>query len=377
MTYEQADTHYALLQSLKEEGFFNPSGQHATTSNPQWFDTEGSPTPERKKFHNEIQRHALNGTLAQFNQGQPIPASQPMPPRQLERPIAILLAGPPGSGKSTAKREVFGEIEGKPADPSITSGLSSSDFVLIDVDEIKTSLINQARADGSLDTFIKPEQVRTLESDGERFSDLDFASLVHAESAFIGDHIQQEAIAQRCNIVFDQVCAHAPSTHSLVDELAQAGYCVRVIELQATRELSEKSIFNRYRRDQAEHGTGRYVPTEVLSKVYTTDSAGNEISNPQRTIDTLLAQHPCKIEAARRYLSTEIGAPPHLLSTHQRQADGTMRTTINPEAAPAHTPPPSIMGKKDALARLSAIKKDKLNRPSTLSPEKRLGHSAR
>lgn len=238
ISYEQADAHYALLQSLKAQGLFHPSGPHATTSNVQWFESNETLTPERADLHEEITDHVLNGTLGQYNRGEHIPSDLPAPPRQQDHPIAILLAGPPGSGKSTAKREVFGEIEGKPADPAITSGLPSSAFVLIDVDEIKTSLINQAREDGSLDTFIKPEQVKELENQGEVFSDLDFASLVHNESSIIGDNARREAIKQRCNIVFDQVCAHAPSTQDLVHLLAEEGYSVRVIELQATRELN-------------------------------------------------------------------------------------------------------------------------------------------
>lgn len=370
MSYEQADAHYAILQSLKDQGLFDPSGPHATISNPQWFRASNRARFMRSLMHEEITRHILNGTLGQYNRGEHIPSDFPTPPRQVDHPIAILLAGPPGSGKSTAKREVFGEIEGKPADTSITSGLPPSDFVLIDVDEIKTSLINQARTDGSLDTFIKPEQVKELEHQGEIFSDLDFASLVHNESSLIGNNAKRQAIKQRCHIVFDQVCASSRQTQTLVNKLAEAGYSVRVVELQATRELSEKSIFNRYRRDQAEHGTGRYVPTEVLSSVYTTDPHGNEVSRPQRTIDKLLAQHPCKIDAARRYLTTEIGAPPHLLSTHHRQTDGTIHTTLNKQDPPLTTPPHGVMSKKDALSRLSQIKKDKLQRTPTPSGRK-------
>ena len=48
--------------------------------------------------------------------------------------------------------------------------------MVIDADNIKTMLLEQASKDGSLDSFIKPASFKALEDFGVSFSPLEFAS---------------------------------------------------------------------------------------------------------------------------------------------------------------------------------------------------------
>lgn len=68
---------------------------------------------------------------------------------------AMVMAGPPGAGKSTLRRgPLRDELVG---------------HVVLDVDDIKRKLLEIAQADGTYESFLKPTGVRDLEAAGERF----------------------------------------------------------------------------------------------------------------------------------------------------------------------------------------------------------------
>ena len=153
------------------------------------------------------------------------------------------------------------------------------------------ALIEQARRDGSLESWIKPQAVRDLEAAGEHFSSLDLASLVHEESSLIADEARHNAIAQRRNVVFDQVCSSPTKTAQLVDQLSAAGYKVSVVEIHATREFSLESTFGRYVATAEHGGDARRVPTEVVESVFTPEGT----SKPRAAIEGLLTAQPSKV----------------------------------------------------------------------------------
>ncbi|WP_260465157.1 zeta toxin family protein, partial [Arachnia propionica] len=77
---------------------------------------------------------------------------------------AVVLAGPPGAGKSTTLQRVLQE--------------EVAGFVHVDADEFKSLLLHEAVADGSYESWLKPARVKELETQGERFFPLDLATLV-------------------------------------------------------------------------------------------------------------------------------------------------------------------------------------------------------
>lgn len=302
-------SHYSLLQEL--EPHLRHDAPTATVNNPAWF----APDDEGKLNALKVREDLHNQIISEFFQGHsPAPEGQ--------TPVAIVLAGPPGSGKSTSLHTLFNQ-----GDTHITGGLSRNDFVVIDADAIKTALINHARADGSLDSFIKPAVVRRLEAQaGEVFSDLDLASLVHAESSLIAAEVRVAAIRGGYNVIIDQVSAKKRPVKELFEFLEAHGYSARVVEIDASRSFSRESTFARYVHAWEKGGTARRVPTEVVDSIYTPEGA----SKPREVIQSVLDETPCKVSSYRRFHAAVLREAPVLVAQGERTPDGVMRVSQEP-----------------------------------------------
>lgn len=312
---EDAARHYAVLQALRDSPGGDPlaaDAPNATVNNPKWFrrfDGNSIALPGRARFQASLVASiASQGSMAERGSA----------------PVAIVLAGPPGAGKSTSFNDVFAR-----RDNAVTAGMDRSDFVVIDADEIKARLLDAARADGSLEAEIKPPVVRDLESRGEVFSSLDLSSLVHEESSMIAKMVRDDAISQRKHLVLDQVCSSMAKTAELVNRLDAAGCSVRVVEIHATREFSLESTFGRYVDAAARGQVARRVPTEVVKSVFNADGT----SKPRRAVEALLTAVPSKVSEYRRYDARELAKPPVLVEVGVRVADGRVlrRTVAAPE----------------------------------------------
>ena len=306
MEKEDALGHYRVMQAHKAD--LNPKGPNASINNPDWYTKDPeergllSPTPQRKVLRDSI-KEKIFGDLKP-SQG---------------TPVGILLAGPPGAGKSTLLKKLF-EDENL-ANPNITGGLKLEDFVVIDADNIKTMLLEQASKDGSLDSFIKPASFKALEDSGVSFSPLEFASLVHEESSIIAKNIQEEAIAGGYNVIFDQVCSNEEKTEDLVGKLSVKGYYVSVVEIHADYNFSEQSAFNRTIHALQDDRSARYVPTEVVKDMY--DEQG--FSKVRSSIQNLLDKKMCKVSAYIGCYAQDLRSKlPLKLAKGLRSKDGTM-----------------------------------------------------
>lgn len=176
MEKEDALGHYEVTRDHKAD--LNPKGPNATINNPDWYTKES----EEGNLVPTLQREVLQDSIKEKIFGDLKPSQG--------TPVGILLAGPPGAGKSTLLKKLF-EDENL-ANPNITGGLKLEDFVVIDADNIKTMLLEQASKDGSLDSFIKPASFKALEDFGVSFSPLEFASLVHEESSIIAEDLRKK-----------------------------------------------------------------------------------------------------------------------------------------------------------------------------------------
>ena len=306
LSLEDALGHYEAVRDLKI--YLNPEGPNASINNPDWYTKDPkerellSPTPQRKVLRDSI-KEKIFGDLKP-SQG---------------TPVGILLAGPPGAGKSTLLKKLF-EDENL-ANPNITGGLKLEDFVVIDADNIKTMLLEQASKDGSLDSFIKPASFKALEDFGVSFSPLEFASLVHEESSMIAKDIQKNAIAGGYNVIFDQVCSNPKKVDDLVEQLSAEGYYVSVVEIHADFKFSEQSAFNRTIHALQDGRSARYVPTEVIKDMY--DERG--FSKVRSSIQNLLDKKMCKVSAYIGCYAQDLRSKlPLKLAKGLRSKDGTM-----------------------------------------------------
>lgn len=305
MEKEDALGHYEVTRDHKAD--LNPKGPNATINNPDWYTKES----EEGNLVPTLQREVLQDSIKEKIFGDLKPSQG--------TPVGILLAGPPGAGKSTLLKKLF-EDENL-ANPNITGGLKLEDFVVIDADNIKTMLLEQASKDGSLDSFIKPASFKALEDFGVSFSPLEFASLVHEESSIIAEDLRKKAIAGGYNVIFDQVCSNQKKVEDLVGQLSTEGYYVSVVEIHADFKFSEQSAFNRTIHALQDGMSARYVPTEVVKDMY--DKQG--FSKVRSSIQNLLDKKMCKVSAYIGCYAQDLRSKlPLKLAKGLRSKDGAM-----------------------------------------------------
>lgn len=251
-TQESIQRHIDHLGRMSRPGgSLRSDAATATTANPAWFalGSVAMPTVERVRLHDRI--------LAEFRAEKE---------GVLTDRKAIVLAGPPGAGKST----VLGELVQK-------AGGNMGQWRVVDADHFKDMLLREADADGSYDSWIVPADVRALEAAGERFYPRELASLVHVESARLAVRARSEAINAGERLVVDTVLSSPAAATSLGRTLEAAGYDVTVVEVEVPLELSRERTQNRWRDGylEAERGVdgselgGRWVPSEYPESLYT------------------------------------------------------------------------------------------------------------
>ncbi|MDO5866921.1 MULTISPECIES: zeta toxin family protein [Paenarthrobacter] len=261
-TDDQAAGHRAHLERLCAEGGpLTAHSRHATTQNPEWFNVKRQqPRQERRALHNEI--------LADFV------ASRP---EVLRNRKAIVLAGPPGAGKSTAQNALIAATRTRP-----------ENWLPINPDDFKDELLLKAREDGSYAGYLIPDEVRELEAAGERFYPRELAALVHNESAILAKKAIRDAIDRGDNIIIDGTLSGEKNARAQLEALQAAGYDVKVADVETTQTVSEARILARWERGylDAEEGLatgreaelgGRWVPRSFSAGLFTTAGAADSV----------------------------------------------------------------------------------------------------
>jgi predicted kinase len=148
-----------------------------------------------------------------------------------KKPKAIILAGQPGAGKSkvAAKaRERLAET-GQP--------------VTLDPDEAR--------------------RLHPLHGPLMNRDDKTAADLTHQDASDATDSLRKHAIEQRFNIVVDGTLKTPEKAEALVQELIDAGYEIEIVALCVDPDTSFQSVNERYEKEKAANGSGRFVPKEV------------------------------------------------------------------------------------------------------------------
>lgn len=243
------ESHLALLREWsRKDGPLSTTSSYATTNREEWFNAEtGKPTYRRSFLWYDI--------TARYRH--PSEVSGP--------PSAVILAGPPGAGKSTIRRSA-----------------KWRNWLYVDADEFKTKLLEDAIASRWYETLI-PEQLRDMGED-QQFFPLELSGLVHEESSRLATKARGEALYHRHNVVIDMVLGSESKTHDLAYELRGSGYKAIVVQVELTQELSKARVRNRWEKDykaamqhvregssyQIEMG-GRWVPSDVQDSCFSPD----------------------------------------------------------------------------------------------------------
>ncbi|PPG43726.1 toxin component of a toxin/antitoxin system [Pseudoclavibacter sp. RFBA6] len=319
-----------LVRELSREVLHRDS-PHSTKRNPQWWRGD-MPTPAREALHERITAELLaEAPKVEFNR------------------LALVMAGPPGAGKGSIRKEILGDAE--------------EQFLVVDADKFKEKLLEAAVEDGSFEEWIKPKEIRELEARGEVFYPLEFAALVHEESSYLATQLRDDEMERGRNLVIDTVLADPAKAVALGEQLEAAGYGVRVVDVEVPYEVSEARIRQRWeeRYTEAVAGKdvlgGRWVPSTYAREVY----AGPGRSSMPRESARRLAEECQAVTHYRVYFTSPEEAKkaaatptlevnqardmedevPRALRDVKKPAGGRMKppTPPRPTTAPRRTPP--------------------------------------
>lgn len=168
---------------------------------------------------------------------------------------AVITAGPPGAGKTTALIAQVADLD---------------TYRDLDADTIKEYLIEQALNDGIYGDLLKLPL-----ADGHPVAPFELAALVHDESTQLIEEIRRQCLLQSENVVVQatlQWDGHGPRIFS---QLAAADYkAVRILAVEADPAVAHEQALRRWweRRTAWIAGThalgGRFVPPAAIDLCY-------------------------------------------------------------------------------------------------------------
>ncbi|APE12713.1 hypothetical protein BO226_25545 (plasmid) [Rhodococcus sp. 2G] len=165
---------------------------------------------------------------------------------------AIVTAGVPGAGKSTA-------IESR--------GLAGHGWRVLDADRIKDHLIGDGLGRGVYDDLLG-----MVLPDGRRLRPRELATLVHRESTEILDMARERCVRAGENIVIEGTFRWDGLGAQLLTELGGAGYTdLTIVDVEVTCDTALHRAQDRWwtgRIDPDNDLGGRFTPTSAITDLY-------------------------------------------------------------------------------------------------------------
>lgn len=196
-------------KSTSSQDMIKETKMHKSTKD-QHTDPDGSYSEDRSDLHEKIFDKYLSHI------------------KPSDKPVAILLGGGSGSGKSSALR----------AATSMMGGMDN--FVHIDADEMKKDL---------------PEYEAM-----NRFGDEGAASHAHDESSDLTSELIRRSMDQSKSFVYDSTMKNTEKFKKLIAELKNQGFHVHISYADTDKETATK------RAEERAKQTGRKVPQDVINE---------------------------------------------------------------------------------------------------------------
>jgi len=205
----------------------------------QHYTPGGLPTRARRRFRRDVLASYLD--------------RQPEVPR--EGKAALLTAGPPGAGKSTALDEL---------------GLVMQGWRRLDADVVKDYLVADIVRSGYYDDLLSYQL-----ADGQPILPAELASLTHRESVSILDDIRQECLRHGENILIEGTLSWAAYGAQLLGELVNRDYQdVTIVDVEVPVELARERALQRWwdgRQERIATGQGlggRFTPASLIARAF-------------------------------------------------------------------------------------------------------------
>lgn len=222
-----------------EEAMRNPLMERFKTKN-FYFDPKLQEwNEEREKQHEEI----INSLLENYKD---VPCEGKV----------VFSAGLPGAGKTTVLKSI--------------DNLDIDDYATINSDDIKEMMVQKGMV---------PE-IRG-------FTPLECANLIHEESSYLADILQNKLASERKNVIFDMTCKNKKSVERRMGVFKNQGYReedTTMVFVDIEIETSKKRALNRYKEGLNDYFSGksnlggRYVPDSVFKACQPTWSNTSSIN---------------------------------------------------------------------------------------------------
>lgn len=197
---------------------------------------------------------------------------------------AIVTAGPPGAGKSTA----------------LDSDSNYKTWRRIDADRVKTMLLDfDVTALGSRSPY--RDLLDTVLPDGSSLMPMELAGLVHHESTRIADEIADRCRAEGENLIIEGTLAWSDQGDRLAHQFATSGYeSLRLVLVEAEMDVVIERALSRWWQGRAAGAPGgRFTPAAAIAALYdlsdTPDADASDLTvcaaHARRAIAAARARH--------------------------------------------------------------------------------------
>ncbi|RVW04424.1 hypothetical protein EF834_04895 [Rhodococcus spongiicola] len=254
-TPEEIESRQELLAALSEPGGpLQADSPHATIRNPRYYQKDQKvggaavPLPERRALHLEIRA----AWRAEY-------------PNVRTEQSSVLLAGPPGAGKSSIIRN------------SIFADRDPSHWRLLDADVFKDALLSAEVEAGTWQEMLPPEY-RTVPPEKPLFHPNELSALVRHESTDLFEQVFYEAIDNGDNLILDGTLAWKEWAVDLVSGLNESGYRIQIVDVEAPQDVAVERIVSRWRKGYLEAMAtsgqdipmgGRWIPRSAVDRLFT------------------------------------------------------------------------------------------------------------